>query len=98
MNWWELAIGQTPTNAKGRAQGFGPTCFVLSGMCFVQHELPVSLRALSSFLTEEHMETFKTERAALNRLEELLKSVPQGYLTLQDRSAQAERSRVWRVG
>lgn len=98
MGWWELAIGQAPTNAKGRAQGFGPTCFVLSGSCFLQGSLPVSLRGLGSFLMEEHTETFKTERAALNRLEELLKSVPQGYLTLQDRSAQAERSRVWRVG
>jgi len=98
MGWWELAIGQAPTNAKGRAQGFGPVCFVLSGSCFLQGSLPVSLLGLSSFLAEDHTETFKTEQAALNRLEALLKSVPRGYLTLQDRSARTERTRVWRVG
>lgn len=77
-------------------QGFGTVCYVLSGLAFGQ--AGVGLNPLLERFLEGETETFKTEGEALRRVQQIARGIPQAVLTLQDRPAQLERMRVWRVG
>lgn len=100
QSWWEIQIGSAPTTIKGRMQGFGPTCSVLSGLTFVSFgsDSRAALAPLLPFLTDERTETFRSEAEARRKVDSLHDALPRALPTLYGAAAMAERSRVWRTG
>ena len=89
--WWELQIGRSPTNLRGRLQGFGPTCVVLSGYTFGRASVD------HSELLKGDSQVFRTEADAIRAVNDLARTIPKDIPLLHGREAMAERIRVWRI-
>lgn len=89
--WWELQTSKAPTNNKGRLQGYGPTCVVLSGHTFGRATVD------HTTLLRGESQTFRTESDALRAVNDISRTIPRSTPVLHGSAAMAERQRVWRV-
>lgn len=90
--WWEISIGRSPTTSHAQHMGWGPVCFVVSGMVFADADKLPGVLELCDL-----RKTCRTEAHALELVAEHAQRLIAIPRLCGPTAAMAERQRVWRV-